>query len=345
MLAWFDGHNDLLLRLWRQADGRGSGFLGADGQGHLDLARCRAGGLGGGLFASFVPSPTAEAPGDGQPSGLATTPVAQATALAVTVAQGGVLLRMVEASEGALALCRTAADIRAAMAAERLACVWHLEGAEAIGPDLAELDVLHAAGLRSMGLVWSRVNAFGHGVPFKYFTSPDTGPGLSDAGRALVRALEAKRILVDTAHLNERGFWDVAAVAERPFVASHANAHGLVPSARNLTDRQLDCLRERDGLVGLNLSVPDLRADCKRDADTPLEDVVRMFDYLIERVGEHRVALGSDFDGATIPRAIGDAAGLPALAAALRARGYDDALLAKIAHGNWLGLLERVWGG
>ena len=342
MLRWFDGHNDLLLKLWRRDDGGGRTFLDGDGEGHLDLTRCRAGGFAGGLFASFVPSPAAG--GDTSPSGLATGKVDQATALRVTLGQAGRLRRLVAASDGALAFCTSVADIRAAMAAGRIACVWHIEGAEAIGPDLEELDVLVAAGLRSVGPLWSRPNIFGHGVPFKYFSAPDTGPGLTDAGKRLVRALEARRVLIDTAHLNEQGFWDVAATAERPFVASHANAHARVPSARNLTDRQLDCLRERDGLVGVNLSVPDLRTDCKRDAATPLDDVVAMFDALIERMGEDRVALGSDFDGATIPDAVGGADGLPAIADALRAAGYDQALLDKLAHRNWLALLARVWG-
>jgi membrane dipeptidase len=342
MVAWFDGHNDLLLKLWRRDDGGGRIFFEGDGEGHLDLARCRAGGFAGGLFASFVPSPGAGA--DTSPSGLATGEVDHATALRVTLGQGGRLLRLVETSAGALAFCTSVADIRAAMAAGRIACVWHVEGAEALGADLEELDVLVAAGLRSVGPVWSRPNIFGQGVPFQYFTSPDTGPGLTEAGKRLVRALDAKRVLIDTAHLNERGFWDVAAAAAGPFVASHANAHARVPSARNLTDRQLDCLRERDGLVGLNLSVPDLRPDCKREGDTPLDEVVAMFDALIERVGEDRVALGSDFDGATIPDAVGGADGLPAIERALRAAGYGDALVEKLAHGNWLALLQRVWG-
>jgi membrane dipeptidase len=343
MLAWFDGHNDLLLKLWRRDDGSGRVFLEGEGDGHLDLPRCHAGGFRGGLFASFVPSPSPGA--DASPSGLATGEVDQATALRVTLAQAGRLMRLTAAASGALAFCTSVADIHRAMAAGRIACVWHIEGAEAIGPDLEELEVLVAAGLRSVGPLWSRPNVFGHGVPFRYFTSPDTGPGLTDAGRRLVRALEAKRVLVDTAHLNERGFWDVAAVAERPFVASHANAHARVPSARNLTDRQLDCLRERDGLVGVNLSVPDLRTDCKRDPATPLADVVAMFDYLIERLGEDRVALGSDFDGATIPESVRGADGLPEVGRALAEAGYGDALLEKLTHRNWLALLERVWGG
>ncbi len=344
MLAWFDGHNDLLLRLSRLDDGSGRLFLEGDGKGHLDLERCRQGGFAGGLFACFAPSPGPAADGP-TPSDAAPAQVAQDDALRVTQEQVDRLRTLIDTADGALALCRTSAEIAAAMAAGQMACVLHVEGAEALGPDLVELDALEAAGLRSVGLVWSRSSAFGHGVPFRYFTTPDTGPGLTDAGQRLVRELETRRILIDVSHLNERGFWDVADLTERPFVATHANANALVPAARNLTDRQLDCLKERHGMVGLNLSVPDLRTDCRRDPETPLEDVVRMFDYLIERLGEDRVGLGSDFDGATIPRAIGDVAGLPALEAALRAHGYDDVLLKKLAHRNWLALLGRVWGG
>ncbi|MEO1090297.1 MAG: membrane dipeptidase [Pseudomonadota bacterium] len=346
MVPLFDGHNDLLLRLWRRDPGDGSSFVDGNDKGHMDLRRCRVGGFAGGLFATFVPSPQAADPAatTSPGTGLATGEVDHATALRVTTEQAARLLRLEAQSNGALAVCRSVAEVRAAMAADRIAAVWHIEGAEAIGPDLAELDVFHAAGLRSLGPVWSRSNAFGHGVPFKYFTTPDIGPGLTDAGRRLVRACEAKRILLDTAHLNEQGFWDLEAATTRPFVASHANANAPVPSARNLTDRQLDCLRERDGLIGLNLSVPDLRPDCQRDPDLGLDQVVRMFDYLIERVGEDRVGLGSDFDGATIPKAIGDVAGVPVLVEALGSRGYDAASIDKLMHGNWLALLERVWG-
>ncbi|TIQ24264.1 MAG: peptidase, partial [Mesorhizobium sp.] len=75
------------------------------------------------------------------------------------------------------------------------AAVFHIEGVEAIDPELAMLDVLHTAGLRSLGIVWSRPNAFGNGVPFRFPSSPDTGPGLTDAGKALVKACNQLRIM------------------------------------------------------------------------------------------------------------------------------------------------------
>ena len=103
----------------------------------------------------------------------------------------------------------------------------HLEGAEPIGTGLDELEVLHAAGLRSLGLVWSRRNAFATGVPFGFPGSPDQGPGLTDAGRALVRACGELGIVIDVSHLNERGFWEVAELSAAPLVASHSGAHVL----------------------------------------------------------------------------------------------------------------------
>jgi membrane dipeptidase len=96
-------------------------------------------------------------------------------------------------------------------------------------------------------------------------------------------------------------------------------------------------------MVGVNFAVGFLREDGGNDADTPLETVVRHVDYLVDRVGLDGVGFGSDFNGATIPRAIGDAAGLPRLLAALRAAGYDDAALRKLTHENWLRVLWRTW--
>ena len=96
-------------------------------------------------------------------------------------------------------------------------------------------------------------------------------------------------------------------------------------------------------MVGLNFEITFLRADGRNDPDVPLDVMVRQIDYLVERLGIDRVGLGSDFDGARMPSELGDAAGLPKLVAALRAAGYDDAALRKIAHENWLRVLRKTW--
>jgi membrane dipeptidase len=345
----FDGHNDLLLRLWRAGAAADRLWLEGDGAGHLDLPRMRAGGFMGGLFAIYVPSEgdfgDIDALMDAPPYDVALPdPIPAREAQPVALAMAGLLLRMERVSDGAFRVCRTVAEIEAARAAGAVAGVMHMEGAEAIGPDLDALHVWHAAGLRSLGPVWSRPTAFGHGVPFRFPGDPDTGPGLTDAGRELVRVCDELRVLIDLSHLNAAGFDEVAALSAAPLVATHSCAHAVCPSTRNLTDRQLAAIRESDGLVGLNFATCFLRPDGRRDPDVGFDTILRHLDHLIERLGEDRVGFGSDFDGAAVPAPLADVAGLPALVTALRARGYDEALLAKLCHGNWLSVLARVWG-
>ncbi len=338
----FDGHNDVLLKLWRDGDREGQGFF-AGRDGDLDLAKCRAGGFAGGFFAIWLPGAEGSDPAVDDPAPVF-QPLGPERARARKLEIAAILLRMARARPDAIRICTSADQIEAARRDGAIAALMHIEGCEGIGPDLDELEVYHAAGLRSLGPVWSRDNIFGHGVPFRFPASPDTGPGLTDAGRRLIAECDRLGILVDLSHLNEAGFWDVAQLSDRPLVATHSCVHALCPATRNLTDRQLDAIAERRGVVGLNFGVQFLREDGARNPDTGLEVLLRHFDHLLDRLGEGGVALGSDFDGATMPAAIGSAAGLPALTQAMRDAGYGDELIGRICWGNWLDLLRRVIG-
>lgn len=344
----FDGHNDVLLRLWEHAK-KGADpiaeFVDGTDKGHIDAPRAQKGGLAGGFCAMFIPPnedyPPREVDGNGHYNIRMVGPLEQPAALHTALEMAAIAFRLERA--GALSICRSTADIRAAFEAGRFAAILHIEGCEPIAEDLSTLETLYAAGLRSLGPVWSRHNAFGHGVPFAYPSSPDTAPGLTEAGAELVKECDRLGIMVDLAHITEQGFWDVARVSTAPLVATHSNAHALTPISRNLTDRQLDAIRERKGIAGLNYATTMLRADGMESADTPLSDMVRHIDYMVERMGIDCVALGSDFDGATIPAAIGDAAGNQALVEALRSAGYGEDDLAKLCRENWLRLLKTVW--
>ncbi|HUD88417.1 MAG TPA: dipeptidase [Xanthobacteraceae bacterium] len=344
----FDGHNDALLRLHRRVSADAvTAFLQGEDKGHLDLPKARKGGFAGGLFAMFVPSPERKkaAAGAAPAPDAATAPVVDmAEAQRVTFAMAALLLRIERESEGRVRVCRNVGDIESCLAGDALAAVLHIEGAEAIDADFALLDVLYAAGLRSLGPVWSRPNAFGHGVPFRCPSSPDTGPGLTDLGKALIGACNRLRILIDLSHLNERGFWDVAELSTAPLVATHSNAHALCPHSRNLTDRQLAAIRQSGGMVGVNFATAFLRPDGHHDKDTPLDLIVRHIGHLLQHMGEDSVGLGSDFDGAVIPAALGDAAGLQNLVQALRQRGFGTPLIEKLCFRNWLRVLGRTWG-
>jgi membrane dipeptidase len=352
LVPFFDGHNDALLRLFKRG-GRDSAraFLDGEGKGQLDLPMARQGGFAGGMFAIFVPSPrnkvtsaenappvSGTAPGEPLPPPLDLT-----TAQAAVTSMASILIRIEREAEGRVRICRTVDDIRRCIDTGVLAAVLHIEGAEAIDPEFETLDVLHQAGLRSLGPVWSRPNAFGHGVPFRCPSSPDTGPGLTDLGKELVRACNRLKIMLDLSHLNERGFWDVAELSDAPLVATHSNAHALSPHSRNLTDRQLTAIRETDGMAGVNFAVSFLRGDGGHDSNTPVELVIDHVEHMLKVAGEDNVGFGSDFDGAMIPKGLGNAAGLPALVEIMRARGYGEALIEKLCFRNWLRVLERTW--
>lgn len=344
----FDGHNDALLRLQMNEGESAESFVAGVDRGHLDLPRAKAGGFAGGMFACFTPSPKqpkqkVTRTRSGYEESFPRTPDL-AEAGRTTLGLAADLFRIEALSDGQFKVARRASEIAECIQTGRIAATLHIEGAEAIDTDLDALEVLYQAGLRSIGPVWSRPNAFGYGVPFKFPSSPDIGPGLTDEGKALIRACNRLRILVDLSHLNEKGFWDVQAESDAPLVATHSNAHQICPVSRNLTDRQLHAIRESDGLVGLNYAVCFLREDGDNNADTPLTTMLRHLDHLIEHLGEDRVGLGSDFDGATIPKAIGTAAGLQNLVQAMRTHGYGEDLIEKIAWRNWVSVLERTWG-
>lgn len=345
----FDGHNDVLLRLFNDGGDAAAiqSFLTGGAGGHLDLPRAREGGFAGGMFAIFPPSPSMADFMELMQGESYDLPLPDALELsdgqASTLAMASILFRIERASEGAVAVCRSVPEIRAAMARGALATVLHIEGAEAIDADLVMLDVLHAAGLRSIGPVWSRPNIFGHGVPMRFPGSSDTGPGLTEAGFDLVRACNRLGILIDLSHLNEKGFWEVAETSNAPLVATHSNVHAICPVSRNLNDAQFEAIRASGGVVGLNYATAFLRPDGHMDADTGLDVMIRHLDAMLERLGERGVALGSDYDGAVVPEGIADISLLPRLIEAMRAHGYGDELIRRIASENWLDVLERTW--
>ncbi len=341
MVAVFDGHNDAITREDHADLARGRSG------GHLDLPRMRAGGVRGAIFAVFTESPGGEEEAlvprdDGVVEVALAAPVARPSAAAFATCATGRLLALERA--GHLRVARGIADVDAAREGDGPpVAVLHLEGAEAIDAGLEALDLWYAAGLRSLGPVWSRETDFGYGVPFISPSSPDTGPGLTDAGQALVRRCSELGVMVDLSHLNEAGFWDVARLGVGPLVASHSAAHALCPTSRNLTDAQLDAIGSSGGLVGIVYACPFLRSDFSEDPDTPVALIAQHARYVADRIGVDHVGLGSDFDGTTIPAEVGDAAGVPRVLEALREVGFTEREVAAIAWDNWRRVLDTWW--
>jgi membrane dipeptidase len=346
-IPFIDGHNDVLLRLQLAGDG-GKSFLTRRPEGHLDLERAREGGFAAGFFAIFV-MPESEQeraatriPDRKPPYAL---PLAGPIPTDYAGRQAGAMIDLLDelAASGEVRVARSSADIEAAVAGGPLAAILHFEGAEPIEPGLENLAELYERGLRSVGLVWSRPNAFATGVAFRFPSTPDIGEGLTDDGQRLVAECNSRGILIDLSHLNERGFWGVAELSQAPLVASHSNAHALSANSRNLTDAQIDEIGRSGGIVGITYHAGMLTEAGGIDPNVHLGRVVDHVDYVVARIGIDHVGFGSDFDGATVPIELGDASGLQRVAGALRDRGYDEEDVAKLAHANWLRVIRETW--
>lgn len=182
---------------------------------------------------------------------------------------------------------RSAADVDEAMSSGRIGALLSLEGVDGLQGDFVMLRMLKRLGLRALGLTWNHANWAADGV------MEPRGGGLTDKGRRLVEECEQLGIILDVSHLSERGFWELADTAERPFIASHSNAKSLCPHPRNLTDDQIKALIAIDGRIGITY-VPYF---VKESGAATIDDVVRHIDHIASLGGEEHLMLGSDFDG------------------------------------------------
>lgn len=348
----FDGHNDTLTQIYQPDRGRIRSFFEANAAGHVDLPRARQGGLSGGFFAIFTPPPP-DSPERDPMYGLTFShngydvsprqPIEQAYAQNFSDAVMQFARELEAESNGQVSIVTTVDQIEECFRRDTFAMLLHLEGAEAILPDLSNLETYYQKGIRSIGLVWSRPNAFGYGVPFRFPHAPDIGRGLTDAGKALVRACNQHGILIDMAHLNESGFWDVEQISNAPLVVTHADVFEICPSTRNLTDGQIDAIGKSGGVIGINFETLNTHPFSSIDKNVPLTQITRHIDYIVNRIGIEHVAFGSDFDGAEMPNDLKDAAHLPNLIQCLEEGGYDSASIEKIAYKNWLRVLRDTW--
>jgi membrane dipeptidase len=343
----FDGHNDLLSKIFNEGGTTRVATFFEGREGAIDLKKAEVGGFGGGFFAVYVPSKfdlefSYKEMEKASYSLPLPEPIEWSEAVAAVASQVTILCELERL--GGLTICHSVSDIRSAFEKGKIAAIFHIEGAEAIDPDLHMLEVLHSAGLRSIGPVWSRPTIFGEGVPFSFPSTPDIGSGLTELGIALVKRCNELNIMIDLSHLNEAGFWDVARHSNAPLVATHSNVHSITQHSRNLTDKQLRAIADSDGMVGLNFAAAFLREDGKMLADVPLSQVLKHLDYLLEILGEDRVGLGSDYDGAIMPEELNDLSNLPNLILAMESHGYDEILIKKLCRENWLRVLQKTWG-
>jgi len=170
----------------------------------------------------------------------------------------------------------------------KIGCLLHLEGGEALGTDVEILRILYRLGLRSLGLTWNYRNQLADGVGEDNFAG-----GLSKKGREVIKEMDKMGIILDLSHISVKSFYDALGCYEKPVMVTHANARALCNHRRNLDDSQLKALASNGGIIGVNqVSSFITEGVCK--VDNLLDHIV----YIAELIGIEHVALGSDFDGA-----------------------------------------------
>ena len=346
-IKYFDGHNDVLLKLYfSKENNQYKEFLQGNDFCHIDYNKIKISNFIGGFFAIFVPEKEPDFDFFSRMESSSydfdlPEPISFNSAIDATHVMISILNNIISNSNEEIILCKSGLDITQANERNKIAVILHIEGAEAIDDKFESLDNLYELGLRSIGLVWSRPNIFGHGVPFSFPKNPDTGPGLTSLGKELIKLCDEKNILIDLSHLNEKGFWDVAKLSEKPLIATHSNAHELCPHSRNLNNKQLKAINESEGIVGLNLATAFLRSDGRMMPDVSLDTILKHFDHLIHYLGEDKVAIGSDFDGAVVPEKIKDLSGMNILKKHMLSYGFSTELTEKIFYKNWMSFLEK----
>ncbi len=320
-----DAHCDTMLGFAGRAfrpESSSRDFFSRNDSGHIDFPRLKEGGVTCQVMALFVGSQ------------FKPTRAARCT---------------LELLDSFYSLLDRTEDFRLATKAEHIedakkkgevSALLSIEGGEAVEGSLALLRGFYKLGVRAMGLTWNERNDIADGVG-----ETSAGSGLTDFGVSLVREMERLGMLVDVSHLSDSSFWAVDEVAERPYIASHSNARSLASVKRNLTDRQIEALAKKGGVIGVVFLPSFVDDDPQRVSVSRLCDHI---DHIKKIAGIDHVGFGSDFDGygesPGKPIVVKDASEMPKITAELVSRGYSEEDVKKVLGGNWLRVYKEVLG-
>jgi membrane dipeptidase len=336
-----DTHVDTATHLlWRSPD-----FSRRLAEGHIDIPRMREGGLDAAMFAVWIDEGFSDA-----------------EALKLCLRGIDTIHQTIEAHPGDLAFARTAADVRRARAANKVAVLISIEGGRVICDDLGVLRMLNSLGVCSITLAWSAANGWADSH------NDQQHGGLTGFGRDVVREMQRLNMLVDVSHLSDAAFWHVLEVAERPVFASHSSCRAVQEHTRNMQDPMIEALAANGGVMNINfcgpfvgyaaatshvqhaLSKPEtLRDPYDRIAfpsDEPgpsMSRLIEHFNHSVKVAGPEHVGIGSDFDGVSqLPQGVEDVSRLPAVTDALLDAGHSESTVRGILGENDLRLFEQT---
>lgn len=239
------------------------------------------------------------------------------------------LMKQAEKNSDSFIIAKSKADVLKSVAEGKITAVPAIEGGEILEGKIANLFKFHEMGIKYITLTWNYENEIASPAALN-------GAGLKPFGRDLIKEMNELDILVDVSHLSEKGFWDVCAASDKPFMASHSNSKSLCGHFRNLTDSQLKALGERGGFAGINLNPPFLTDS----GSAGIDDVCRHAEHMLEYAGEDAVGLGTDFDGiGSVPEELEDVSRLSSLYRVFTEK-FGERIAKKIFFENLMRLLK-----
>ena len=218
----------------------------------------------------------------------------------------------------------------------KLSAFLTIEDGRSIAGKLDNIDEYYDLGVLLISLTWNMPNCLG---------SPNSSNpeimrrGLTDFGKEAVAYMEEKGVLVDVSHLSDGGFYDVADICKKPYIASHSNCRALSPHQRNLTDDMIRRLAQKGGVAGINFGAEFLNEDI-RLKESRIERIVSHILHMMKCGGEDCLAIGTDFDGITGEFEIGSPKKMQSLFEGLRRVKITERQIEKLAYKN----AERVIG-
>lgn len=353
-----DGHNDVIYESILPGKDIGQRLK----SGHTDLPRLLEGGVDVQVFAVWS---------DDKKFG-------KGMAFKHANAQIDALERMLEKNASLIGLAKNSAQIEDLLQQGKMVAIIGVEGGNMIESSTENLEALYKRGARYLTLTWNYNLPWATAAAMEVKAAANASKGLTKAGEAIIRKMNALGMMVDLSHGGEQTFYDVLAITSKPILVSHSNAYALMPHYRNLKDKQLEALKKNGGVIGVNFysgfldpkfndrvqqlykqhfgakannklsatrKYEKLPLKLKRQADAPLEKLLEHIDYLVKKVGIDHVAIGSDYDGIeSAPQQLEDVSKFPVLTAALLKRGYSKADVAKIMGQNFLRILKENEG-
>ncbi len=309
-----DGHCDTVLNMRDSS----YNFLKLNPSFHLDLPRLKKSDIGIQVFALYIEEKF-------KPH----------FAVQRTIQLIDKFYEMLKSSKE-LQIIRDYEDIEDISESNKIGALLAIEGADGVF-DLSALRNFYRLGVRLITLTWNYRNHIADGV-----SESETGGGLTKYGRKMVKEMNRMGMIVDISHISACGFWDTLKICQNNIVASHSNSKSVCDVARNLTDKQIEAIAKKNGVIGINFCPYFLNKSDEAD----IKDIIKHINYIKRLVGIDYIGIGSDFDGIKkTPVDLNDITELKNLKQQLKKNGFSEQEIDKIMYKNWLRVFKEVLGG